>query len=122
MSGPLPLLPDPADTLEVSPAEVAGWLALDGSGRPRLVDCREAEELSICQIPGSEWVPLGTFPEKSAALTADAARGVVVFCHHGMRSLRAVAFLRSHGVANAYSMAGGIDAWSRMIDPAVPRY
>jgi len=117
-----PLLPDPETTMEVSPAEVAGWLALPAAERPRLIDCREDEELAICQIAGNEWVPLGRFPEKVAALTADAGRGVVVYCHHGMRSLRAAGFLRAHGVGHAFSMAGGIDAWSRLIDPEVPRY
>jgi len=47
---------------------------------------------------------------------------IVVFCHHGMRSLQVVAWLREHGVENCLSMAGGIDRWSLEIDPAVPRY
>ena len=122
MSGGFPPLPDPAVTLEVTPAEVAAWVGLPRDLRPRLIDCREQDELAICQIPGNEWLPLGTFPEVLGKITADSQRGVVVYCHHGMRSLRATSFLRAHGVANAFSMSGGIEEWSRAIDPEVPQY
>ena len=115
-------LPDPADTLEVTPSAVAEWVNLPPEQRPRLIDCREQDELAVCQIDGNEWYPLGTFSEAREKLTADVGRGVVIYCHHGMRSLRAAAFLRAHGVENAFSMHGGIDAWSRLIDPDVPRY
>ena len=116
------LLPDSAKTLEITPAEVAAWIHLPHEHRPRLIDCREADELAICQIAGNEWFPLGTFPEAGERLTADDARGVVVYCHHGMRSQRGALFLRAHGVNNAFSMSGGIDAWSRLIDPEIARY
>ncbi|MEX1116425.1 MAG: rhodanese-like domain-containing protein [Akkermansiaceae bacterium] len=46
----------------------------------------------------------------------------MVYCHHGMCSLRAATFLRSIGVENAFSMGGGIERWSQVIDPEVPRY
>jgi len=116
------MLPDPEATAEVSPESVAAWIDLPESGRPRLIDCREAEELAICQIPGNEWVPLGEFPERVGALTDDPGRGVVVYCHHGMRSMRAALFLRSRGFDNAFSMHGGIELWSLTVDPEVPRY
>lgn len=109
-------------TLEVSPADVAGWIGLPPGQRPRLIDCREQDELAICQIQGNEWVPLGTFPESLSKLTADTGRGVVVYCHHGMRSLRAANFLRSHGVEMAFSMSGGIEEWACLIDPEMARY
>lgn len=115
-------LPEPEMTLEVSPSEVAGWHRLPASERPRLIDCREVEELAICRIEGAEWLPLGDFPAKLQGLADDASRGIVVLCHHGMRSLRAANFLRAHGIGQAFSMSGGIDLWSRTIDPDVPRY
>lgn len=115
-------LPDPAFTLEITPEAVSAWVNLPREQRPRLIDCREADELAICQIHGNDWLPLGTFPVAGAKLTADSERGIVVYCHHGMRSLRATAFLRAQGVENAFSMSGGIDLWSRLIDPDVPRY
>lgn len=116
------MLPDPSATAEVSPESVFAWIHLPENERPRLIDCREAEELSICQIPGNEWVPLGEFPDRISALSHDPARGVVVYCHHGMRSLRAAMFLRSRGFQNAFSMHGGIERWSTTIDPEVARY
>ena len=47
---------------------------------------------------------------------------LIVFCHHGMRSLMVVNWLREHGLAECSSMSGGIDQWSLSVDPAVPRY
>ncbi|MEX1116139.1 MAG: rhodanese-like domain-containing protein [Akkermansiaceae bacterium] len=122
MSGSLPFLPDPADTLEVTLESVAAWADLPRDQRPRLIDCREEEELAICQIAGNEWIPLGLFPGVREILGTGNERGVVVYCHHGMRSLRAATFLRSIGVENAFSMNGGIERWSQVIDPEVPRY
>jgi rhodanese-related sulfurtransferase len=116
------LLPDAAATLEVSPASVAAWHRLPREQRPRLIDCREADELAICRIEGADWFPLGTFPEVIGKLTADTERGVVVFCHHGMRSMRAASFLRGHGVENAFSMHGGTDLWAVEIDKQMARY
>lgn len=115
-------LPDPTSTLEITPAAVFAWVNLPRDQRPRLIDCREADELAICQIPGNDWLPLSAFPVAGAKLTADSERGIVVYCHHGVRSLRAAAFLREQGVEQAFSMSGGIDRWSRLIDPEVPRY
>ena len=115
-------LPDAAATLEITPVGVAAWVALPHDQRPRLIDCREDDELAICQIAGHEWFPLASFPEVGERLTADRERGLVVYCHHGMRSLRGAAFLRAQGVEKVFSMTGGIDAWSRLIDPEVPRY
>lgn len=115
-------LPDADTTLEISPRAVAEWYQLPADQRPRLIDCREDDELSICSIAGHEWIPLGAFPQVIDKLTAHSERGIVVYCHHGMRSQRAAAFLRAHGVVNAFSMSGGIDMWSEIIDGTVPRY
>ncbi len=115
-------LPDAATTLEITPEAVAEWIHLPRDQRPKLIDCREEDELAICQIPGNDWYPLGLFPGVREKLQARNERGVVVYCHHGVRSLRATHFLRSIGVENAFSMKGGIEAWSRIIDPETPRY
>lgn len=115
-------LPDASATMEISPEAVAEWIHLPREERPKLIDCREEDELTICRIAGNEWVPLGSFPVSLDKLTAGMNRGVVVYCHHGMRSQRGAAFLRAHGVENAFSMSGGIDVWSEIIDPSVPRY
>ena len=65
-------------------------------------------------------MPLGTLPA-SLALFEEAGE-IVVYCHHGVRSLNAVAWLRAQGIEGARSMAGGIERWSAEVDPAVPRY
>lgn len=116
------MLPDPETTLEISPRDVSAWLGRKRDERPLLLDCREPEELDFCSIQGHEWLPLGDFPARWEALEGAAERGVVVYCHHGMRSLRAASFLRSRGIGRAFSMRGGIDAWSAEIDSTVPRY
>lgn len=86
----------------------------------QLLDVREDWERAICLIDGSIEIAMGALPGSLARL--DAARPVVALCHHGARSLRVAAWLRQQGYAQAVSLKGGIDAWSRLIDPAVPRY
>lgn len=108
--------------MEITPEAVAEWILLPREERPRLIDCREEDELAICQIAGNEWVPLGLFPGVRETLLARNERGVIVYCHHGVRSLRATHFLRSIGVDNAFSLSGGIEAWSKRVDPKVARY
>jgi adenylyltransferase/sulfurtransferase len=115
-------LPNADATLEITPGAVAQWIELPTNQRPRLIDCREEDELAICQIAGNEWIPLGLFGGTREVLESGNERGVVVYCHHGMRSLRAATILRSLGVKNAFSMSGGIERWSQLIDPDVPRY
>lgn len=122
MSDTLPFLPDPELTMEVTPQTVATWFHLPFDQRPRLVDCREADELGIGKIAGHEWFPLGNIPQFGNKFASEDPRGIVVYCHHGMRSLRAVSIMRAYGVKHAFSMSGGIDAWSRLIDPTVARY
>ncbi len=88
-----------------------------------LVDCREPAEYAIAAIAGAALIPMNTVPANLQQIEAmsDAA-GVVVYCHHGVRSLNVVNWLRQQGVPNVQSMEGGIDAWSVLVDPAVARY
>lgn len=87
-----------------------------------LLDVRQPEEHALARIEGATFVPLGDLPTQLPRLQEHAERAVVTYCHRGMRSLHAAAFLRQQGFENVRSMAGGIDAWSQQIDPAVPRY
>ncbi len=112
--------PEPGDGLEVEPADVADWLSVPGS--IRLLDCREEDEHAFCRIDGSVLVPLSRFAEAVADALPEAPVPVVVYCHHGMRSARAAGYLRDKGHAAVFSLRGGIDAWSREIDPSVPTY
>jgi len=88
-----------------------------------LLDVRQPQEFAICRISGASLIPLadlGARMEEVLSLADD--RPVVIHCHHGGRSLSAAAALKKAGVENARSMAGGIDAWSQLVDPTVPRY
>lgn len=116
-------LPNPAATMEVMPAEVAVWHRLSADERPYLVDCREPEEIDICRIEGSVVVRMGEIPGMLERLRSLAdEKGMVIYCHHGMRSLHASSFLRERGVERVFSMAGGIELWARLIDSEMARY
>lgn len=102
---------------EISPAETAERLQQDPD--TVLVDVREPWEAAIASLPGSTLIPLGELADRVDELPA--GRPVIAYCHGGVRSLRAAEVVRRSG-RTVVSMAGGIDAWSRTVDPAVPRY
>lgn len=113
-------MPDSRLSLEVGCQSVK--LALDSGSDLLLLDCREADEYQLVRIESAEWVPMGEIPARVETLKPHAARRIVVYCHHGGRSLRVAAWLRQQGFSQAQSMAGGIDGWSEQIDPSLPRY
>ena len=85
-----------------------------------VLDVREPQELAVAALDGVVHIPMAQVPQRVAELPRD--RDIVVLCHLGARSERVTAFLRANGFTRAVNLAGGIDAWSREIDPAVPRY
>jgi rhodanese-related sulfurtransferase len=85
-----------------------------------VLDVREPQELAVAALDDVVHIPMGQIPGRVAELPRD--RDIVVLCHMGVRSERVTAFLRASGFERAVNLAGGIDAWSREIDPAVPRY
>lgn len=85
-----------------------------------ILDVREETEFKICRIPGAKLIPLGQLPEFFSQL--DPAKEMVVHCHHGGRSRKAIQFLKTKGFTKAKNLTGGIDAWSEDVDPSVPRY
>ncbi len=85
-----------------------------------IVDVREPNEYQICKIPGSKLIPLGSLPERVSEL--DTADEIVVNCHFGGRSAKAVELLQKIGFKKVKNLVGGIDAWSQEIDPACPKY
>jgi len=106
------------DDLEIKPADVKA--RLDRGESLVLVDVREPWEHNLCRIEGAKLVPLGAL---AASLnTLPDVEEVICYCHHGMRSLDAAAWLRFQGFAKAKSLAGGIERWSVEVDPKVPRY
>ncbi len=107
--------------LETTPREVRQRLSAGEA--LRLIDVREPAEFAVARIEGAELIPMGSVPAKLQTLEAAADDAdLIVFCHHGVRSLQVVNWLRQQGVENCQSMAGGIELWSTSVDGAVPRY
>ncbi|HXW66415.1 MAG TPA: rhodanese-like domain-containing protein [Thermoplasmata archaeon] len=85
-----------------------------------LLDVREPYERDLAAIEPSLHIPMREVPERLDEIPRD--RAIVVYCHGGARSAMIAGFLESRGYANVANLAGGIDAWSRTVDPKVPRY
>jgi rhodanese-related sulfurtransferase len=86
-----------------------------------LLDCREPWEHQTARIEGALLMPMNEVPAR-AHQELDPEAHIVVYCHHGVRSLNVTNWLRQQGFEKVQSMRGGIDAWSRAIDLKVPTY
>lgn len=107
--------------LEVDPRDVKRRLA--SGEKLHLIDVREPHEFAQAKIEGASLIPMRSVPGELQDLGARADDGtLIVYCHHGIRSLNVVNWLREQGIDACQSMAGGIDAWSLLVDPSVPRY
>ncbi len=102
------------------PAELKAWLDDPDRPRPFLLDVRENWEFGLCRIEGAELVPMQTLPARLAELNPE--RETVVICHHGVRSYHAARFLEHNGFSNVINLTGGVDAWAKEADPAMPTY
>jgi len=105
---------------EITPSDLAAKLS---DGKPAdlvLLDVREPWEHATAKIDGSLLMPMGEIPARVQELDPEAH--IVTICHAGVRSMNVAVWLRNQGVENVQSLRGGIDAWSREIDPKVPRY
>ena len=106
------------ETVNVSPESLAAWME---EGRDLLLlDVRTPVEHQTSRLDNSLLMPLQTLPRQYEELDRD--RPIVVYCHHGNRSAHAVDFLRRMGFEKTFNLVGGIDAWSKRIDPSVPKY
>jgi rhodanese-related sulfurtransferase len=105
---------------EIEPHELADRLARGDA--VHLLDVRQPWEHETAALPGSQLVPLGELPARAGEVNPPDGALVVVYCHHGVRSLSGAAYLFRTGRTNVASLAGGIDAWSVLVDPKVPRY
>src|SRR5215470_3191452 len=88
-------------------------------GQFTLLDCRESWEHETARIEGAMLMPMNEVPAR-ANQELDPDAHIVVYCHHGVRSMNVTNWLRQQGFEKAQSMAGGIDAWSRSVDAKVP--
>lgn len=89
---------------------------------PMLLDVREQEEHDYAALKNSKLIPLGQISQRAGEISDWKEKEVVVYCHHGIRSLHAIAQLRSMGFQNLRNLSGGIDAWSTTVDDSVRRY
>ena len=103
---------------EITPEEVK--TKLESGADFTLLDCREPWEYQTASIERTVNIPMGEIPARVQELDPD--EHIVVLCHHGVRSMNVTAWLRQQGFEKVQSMAGGIDRWSRVVDPKVPIY
>ncbi len=87
---------------------------------PLLLDVREEDEVRLCALPGSLHIPMNLIPLRHNELPDDIP--IIVYCHHGIRSLNVARYLAHVGFEHVANLQGGIDAWVRQIDPTMARY
>lgn len=105
---------------EIGPRELAERLQRGDS--VHLLDVRQSWEHETAALPDSQLIPLGELGNRVGEVTPSSGALVVVYCHHGVRSRSGAAILMRAGLDNVVSLAGGIDAWSALVDPNTPRY
>jgi rhodanese-related sulfurtransferase len=105
---------------QITPSQLS--VRLQSADAPKLLDVREPEEHAFAALSGSKLIPLGELAERVDEIEAWKDAEVVVYCHHGVRSLHAIGFLRQAGFRRLVNLAGGIDRWSLEVDSATPRY
>ena len=112
-----PVSPGAADS-DLEPEQVLQ--AMSGSNPCTLLDVRSPEEMELARLPSARCIPLAHLTERIGEL--DRTAFIVCFCHKGGRSSTAASLMRAIGFSNVHNMRGGIDAWSRRVDPDVPLY
>lgn len=102
------------------PADLAR--RLQAPNPPRLLDVREPAEAAIASLPDARLIPLAQLPRRADELVDWQDDEIVVYCHHGIRSAHAIQYLQALGFERLTNLTGGIDAWSRQVDPTLPTY
>lgn len=105
------------DKMEISPEALAALLK---KGGVRLLDVRSPGEHAMVHIEGDELITEALVGEIKNSWPKDTL--MVFYCHHGVASLNAASYMVGHGFVNAKSLRGGVDAWSKVIDPLMPTY
>ena len=103
---------------EITPQELKQ--RLDENQAVFLLDVREQSEYDFVHLEGARLVPLNTLPQHLDSIPSD--KEIVVYCHHGQRSLYATAYLQQNGYDDVKNLTGGIDRWAAEIDPTLKRY
>jgi adenylyltransferase/sulfurtransferase len=108
------------ESLIITPGEAKELL--DSDEDVRLIDCREEDEFAICHLKRAELLPFSRFFHDAPSLLKNRHQKILIYCHHGMRSLRAAEALTQLGYTDVHSLAGGLEAWAQEIDPDMPQY
>ena len=106
--------------LQISPIELAEQIR--SGNPPHLLDVRQLEENQFVALPNSILIPLGELASRVDEIDDWKDQEIVVYCHHGIRSLNAIGQLKHFGFTKLRNLAGGIDRWSTDVDPKAPRY
>ena len=113
----------PQTLQEISVEQLAVYLQQPNlSGQ--FIDVREPQEVTMASLPGFANLPLSDFSKWSENIHTDfdPDAETIVICHHGMRSAQMCYWLQTQGFTNVKNVTGGIDAYSVLVDPKVPRY
>jgi rhodanese-related sulfurtransferase len=102
------------------PAELKAWLDDPERPKPLLLDVREGWEFERCHLEGATLLPMSTMQARVGEL--DPQRETVVICHHGVRSFHVARFLEHNSFTNVINLTGGVDAWAKEVDRAMPTY
>lgn len=105
---------------EIVSTELAAWLSDPSREKPVLLDVREPWEFQTAHIEGARLVPMNEVAARVNEL--DPHEDLVVICHLGGRSMQVAMFLEKQGFARVHNLAGGVDAWAKTVDPAMPVY
>lgn len=106
------------DIVQLGSAELKAWM--DEGWMFCLLDVRTDEETAVCSLPNALHIPMNLIPLRQNELPDDVP--LVVYCHHGIRSLHTAMYLADAGFENLYNLQGGIDAWAAEIDGNMMRY
>ncbi|MHC5539885.1 rhodanese-like domain-containing protein [Singulisphaera rosea] len=115
-----------SQVVRISPADFQK--RLEGGESIAVLDVREDRERAYCAISLPEsipnlHIPIGQVPSRFDELDEEGQRAMlVVYCHHGVRSMAVAEWLVRNGLTSIANLEGGIDAWSQLVDPSVPRY
>ncbi len=105
---------------QLRPTELKVWLDDATRPRPLLLDVREGWEYQRCHLEGATLLPMSTLQARLGEL--DPQQETVVICHHGVRSFHVARFLESNGFSQVINLTGGVDAWAKEVDHAMPTY
>ena len=106
------------DILQLTPQQLQDKLS--ASSDILLLDVREPEETALCRLPNSILIPMNELSMRQNELPD--GKEIIVYCHHGLRSLNVARFLEHAGFEELYNLAGGIAAWAQEIEPDMARY